>query len=152
MAVAVRRGGLALVLVIIILACSSCQTIKPPRNAVRQQVVMETTGYCKCGQCCNWKRNWLLRPVIAAGPSKGQPKKVGQTASGRKAKAHRTIAADTSRYPFGTVMYVPGWGYGVVEDRGSAVKGDHIDLFFGSHGEALRWGRRKKQVTVWTPR
>jgi hypothetical protein len=40
-----------------------------------------------------------------------------------------TIAADTKYYPFGTRMYVPGWGWGMVTDRGSAIKGpDRIDL------------------------
>lgn len=59
-----------------------------------------------------------------------------------------TIAADTRYYPFGTRMYVAGWGYGVVEDRGGAIKGPRrLDLFFGSHAKAQAWGR--KQVKVW---
>ena len=58
-----------------------------------------------------------------------------------------TIAADTSYYPFGSVMYVPGYGKGVVEDRGSAVKGPHrIDIFFNSHRKALKWGRKKLTI------
>ncbi len=58
-----------------------------------------------------------------------------------------TIAADTKYYPFGTRMYVPGWGWGVVTDRGGAIKGpDRIDLYFESHQDALRWGRKKVQV------
>ncbi len=35
-----------------------------------------------------------------------------------------TIAADTDHYPFGTRMYIPGYGWGKVEDRGGAIKGD----------------------------
>ena len=63
-----------------------------------------------------------------------------------------TIAADTRYYPFGTRMYVPGYGWGVVEDRGSAIKGiDRIDLYFNSHSEALEWGRRRVYVTIETP-
>lgn len=38
-----------------------------------------------------------------------------------------TIAADTTYYPFGTRMYVPGWGWGIVGDRGSAIKGPPAD-------------------------
>ena len=34
-----------------------------------------------------------------------------------------TIAADTEYYPFGTRMYVPGYGGGLVEDRGGAIQG-----------------------------
>ena len=60
-----------------------------------------------------------------------------------------TIAADTRYYPFGTRMYIPGYGWGVVEDRGGAIKGEErIDLFFDSHNQALRWGRRKVPVTI----
>ncbi len=63
-----------------------------------------------------------------------------------------TIAADTKYYPFGTRMYIPGYGWGVVEDRGSAIKGpDRIDLFFHSHDEALQWGRKKVRVTIELP-
>lgn len=60
-----------------------------------------------------------------------------------------TIAADTRYYPFGTRMYVPGYGWGVVADRGSAIKGPgRIDLYFESHREALGWGRKKVKVQI----
>ncbi len=111
---------------------------------------MVVTGYCKCGVCCNWKRNWLLRPVIASGPARGERKKVGVTASGTRARPG-TIAADTRRYPVGTIMYVPGYGYGRVEDRGGAIQGDHIDLYFKKHKQALEWGKRKVPVRIWVP-
>ncbi len=63
-----------------------------------------------------------------------------------------TIAADTRYYPFGTRMYIPGYGWGVVEDRGGAIKGRHrIDLYFNSHKQALQWGRRKVPVTIEYP-
>ena len=60
-----------------------------------------------------------------------------------------TIAADTKYYPFGTRMLVPGYGWGVVSDRGGAIKGrDRIDLYFDSHQDALNWGRRKVKVKI----
>lgn len=139
-----------LVLVLSVAVCGCATRPKPPRGARGVDRVMTVTGYCKCGKCCNWKRNWLLRPVIASGPHKGEPKKVGITASGTKAEPG-TIAADTRRYPFGTIMYVPGYGYGRVEDRGGAIKGDHIDLFFKKHKQAVKWGKRRMRVRVWVP-
>jgi 3D (Asp-Asp-Asp) domain-containing protein len=48
-------------------------------------------------------------------------------------------------------MYIPGYGYGRVEDRGSAIEGDHIDLFFKSHKAAKRWGKQTKRVVIWLP-
>jgi len=130
------------------LTFSGCASVKPPGNVRPFLRTMETTAYCACGKCCGWQRNWYGRPVIAAGPMKGHPKKVGLTASGTKARKG-TIAADTSRYPFGTVMFVDGYGYGRVEDRGGAIRGDHLDLFFGSHKAATQWGRRTLPVTIW---
>ena len=60
-----------------------------------------------------------------------------------------TIAADTQYYPFGTRMYIEGYGWGRVEDRGGAIKGpNRIDLYFDSHQEALQWGRRKSLVRI----
>jgi hypothetical protein len=60
-----------------------------------------------------------------------------------------TIAADTKYYPFGTRMYIPGYGWGVVEDKGGAIKGpDRIDLYFDSHEEAMHWGKRKLTVEI----
>ena len=60
-----------------------------------------------------------------------------------------TIAADTKYYPFGTRMYIPGYGWGVVEDKGGAIKGpDRIDLFFDSHADAIQWGRKKVNVEI----
>ena len=128
--------------------CATTSAPKTPPSAAKNMVV---TAYCKCGKCCNWKRSWLGRPVIAKGKYKGHAKKVGITASGTKAKVG-TIAADTNKYPFGTVMYVPGYGYGRVEDRGSAIQGEHIDLYFRTHKQALKWGRVNTKVSIWLTR
>ncbi len=129
---------------------AGCRGIRPPRRDPDRVAAMEVTGYCPCGKCCGWERNWLFRPVYSYGPNKGQRKIVGQTASGTQARPG-TIAADTRLYPFGTIMYVEGYGYGRVEDRGGAIKGQKLDLFFRTHQQALEWGRQQKSVKVWLP-
>jgi len=54
-----------------------------------------------------------------------------------------TIAADWAHIPPRTRIYIPGYGWGRVEDKGSAIKGpQRLDLFFNSHKEALQWGRK----------
>ena len=58
-----------------------------------------------------------------------------------------TIAADTSRFPFGTKLKFNGNTY-TVEDRGGAIRGNRIDLYFSSHSEALAWGVRYMEVLV----
>ncbi len=127
---------------------AGCQQLRPPRHVAAVERTMTVTGYCKCGVCCNWRRTWLGSPVIASGPNAGKPKAVGVTSSGAHAWKG-TISADTSRYPFGTIMYIDGYGYGRVEDTGSKMKGDHIDLFFHSHAAAQQWGVRRRLVRVW---
>lgn len=131
-----------------VLFLAGCNGIEPPKGVEPVTRTMIVTGYCSCGKCCSWKRNWLFQPVYMSGPNKGKRKKVGVTASGTQAR-RGTIAADTKRYPFGTIMYVEGYGFCRVEDRGGAVKGDHIDLFFNTHKSAGNWGKKKIKVKVW---
>ena len=145
-----RYSALILLLVGLVVVAGCSTGIKPPRKARVVEHHMEITAYCPCKQCCNWKRNWRGKAVIASGPNKGKRKKVGITASGTEAR-RGTIAADTNRYPFGTIIYVPGYGYGRVEDRGSAIKGEKLDLFFKDHRDANRWGRQRKTVKVYLP-
>lgn len=141
--------GAALVL---FLSCTfGCSSIRPPRGVKPVTVTMVCTGYCNCQACCGWERSWwrLGMPVYASGPLEGQRKIVGQTASGRQAR-YGTAAVDRTRYPFGTVFKVPGYGYARAEDVGGAIKGNAIDLWFPSHEAALKWGRKTLKVQVWT--
>jgi 3D (Asp-Asp-Asp) domain-containing protein len=147
----ISRTFLILIGVMVLSGCATGRRYRVPRNHKPQIIQMETTGYCKCGKCCGWKRNWKFQPVVAYGPSKGKPKQVGITASGTRAD-WGTIAADPRHYPFGTIMFIPDYGWGRVEDIGSSIKGQHIDLFFPTHRKALEWGREQKKVKVWKPR
>ncbi|MBO4637876.1 MAG: SH3 domain-containing protein [Clostridiales bacterium] len=57
-----------------------------------------------------------------------------ETATGATCCQGRTVAADWNVIPAGTTIYIEndplgGDGYYVVEDRGSAVTGNHIDIF-----------------------
>jgi 3D (Asp-Asp-Asp) domain-containing protein len=129
-----------------------CAPITQPTNAPAKVARVKTTGYCSCGECCSWRRSWFgLGPaVIASGPGRGRPKEVGVTAARTRARPG-VIAADTSLFPFGTVLEIPGYGWGRVEDVGGAIKGYHLDLYFDSHAEAQRWGVRKKLIRFWRP-
>ena len=58
------------------------------------------------------------------------------------------VAADWRVFPPGTRLFIPGYGEAVVEDRGGAVKGYHLDLFVDSVQEALQWGVKELPVYV----
>ncbi len=124
--------------------------LRPPRGATAREYIVITTGYCPCGACCGWRRNWLGRPVVAYGPDRGRSKAVGVTASGTTARPG-TVAADTTIFPFGTILQIPGYGYARVEDRGGDIKGYHLDLFYRSHAEAQQHGKVKVRVKAWFP-
>ena len=71
----------------------------------------------------------------------------GITASGVKAIEGVTVAMNKS-IPFGTKIYIDGVGERIVQDRGGAIKGNRIDLYFENHQEANNFGRQTRKVTI----
>ena len=72
------------------------------------------------------------------------------TATNTKPK-RGTIAADPKRIPYGTKLYIPEYGHGIVEDTGSALRKDkdniRIDVYMDTYEEAIEWG--KKEMTIY---
>ena len=102
----------------------SSSTTQIPAGESLGEVV--TTGYCNCSLCCG---QW-------AG---------GHTASGTVPKANHTLAVDahSPKVPIGTKIVMNGKTY-KVEDTGDFARyGTDFDIYFGSHAEALAWGKRK---------
>lgn len=92
---------------------------------------MIVTAYCPCTECCG-------------------PNARGITASGRPVSANggKFVAADRD-LPFGTLLVIPGYNDGrptEVLDRGGAIRGDRLDVFFPTHEQARRWGVRRLHV------
>lgn len=136
------RVSTTALLLVLLLALSGCAHYEK-----REMIV---TAYSSDKISTNWRRGRVLpwRKYVASGPNKGERKKVGITSSGTKAKPG-TIAADIRYYPYGTRIIVPGYGKGVVEDTGSAIKGSgRIDVYFKSRRQALEWGRQRLTVKV----
>jgi len=44
---------------------------------------------------------------------------------------------------WGLTIRTPGYGCGSVQDRGGAIKGTHIDVWFSSTQQAIDWGLRR---------
>ncbi|WP_416147078.1 3D domain-containing protein [Salipaludibacillus sp. HK11] len=75
----------------------------------------------------------------------------GITYSGVEVKRdlYSTIAADPDIFPIGTVLFIPGYGYGVVADIGSAIKGNKIDLYYETVEDVFNlWGKKSVEVFV----
>ena len=131
--------GLPLLIILFNLGCT--------RYEKRAMVV---TAYASDPISTNWRRGKILfwKKYVASGPNKGKPKKVGITSSGARARKG-TIAADTRYYPYGTVMKIPGYGKGVVQDTGAAIQGpNRIDVYFRTRKKALQWGRQRLMIKI----
>ena len=91
--------------------------------------LFRVTHYCACQKCCGKEESdpWY-----------------GITATGTTATVKRTIAVDPTVIPYGSevaIFYDDGriCRY-MAEDCGKAIKGRKIDVFVGSHEEALALG------------
>lgn len=104
-----------------------------PLNPTQAKLVRFTvTAYCPCKKCCGAYAD-------------------GVTASGHVIKAGDRFVAADCKFPFGTRMIVPGYNNSkavTVLDRGGAIIGNHIDVFFDTHAEALKWGRQKLEIKI----
>lgn len=101
--------------------------------------VYDVSAYCPCKKCCG-------------------PTARGITASG--VQVQRGMCAAPKSIPFRTVLYIPGYGKAVVQDRGGAIKAagswykgkklryDRLDVYFPTHKEALKWGRKVLKVEI----
>jgi 3D (Asp-Asp-Asp) domain-containing protein len=95
-------------------------------------VQMNVSAYCPCEKCCGEFSD-------------------GYTASGYKIQKGDRFAAAPRTLAFGTKLRVPGYANDStidVRDRGGAIKGNRLDLYFDTHREALEFGRQQLPVTV----
>lgn len=82
----------------------------------------------------------------------GQTSGTGLAYDGRPARPYHTMAVDTSIIPLGSKVYVPGLGWFLAHDTGSAIHGNIVDVCLDSYGEAAKWGRRTLEITVIPPK
>ena len=97
-----------------------------------ESIEMRVTAYCPCPQCCGEYSD-------------------GITACGYEIQPGDTFVAADRRYPFRTEMLIPGYSsYQPVKvlDRGGAIKGNRLDVFFATHEDALQWGVQYLEVNV----
>lgn len=106
-----------------------------PEPKEPEWIEYEATAYCSCEKCCG---SWALN----------RPDGIAYTASGAVAEQGVTIAADWDVLPPGTIVYIDGLGERVVQDRGGAIKGNAVDIYFEDHDEALVFGRQAVRLYI----
>ena len=99
-------------------------------SAEQGYFIMVSTGYCPCEVCCDEWADGLTYTGDIAG--------------------HGCVAIDPGAriLKMGQRVYIEGYGEGVCNDIGGAIKGWEIDLCFTTHQEALNWGRKKVKVNI----
>lgn len=108
-------------------------------NTVSKVLTVKVTAYCSCVKCCGvWSKDH---------PSRQGTDYEQHTTSGTIPVAGRTVAVDPDIIPLGSKILIDGHEY-IAEDTGSGVKGNHIDIYFDSHEEALEWGVKTLEVEV----
>ncbi|MGI8384723.1 3D domain-containing protein [Robertmurraya sp. P23] len=88
--------------------------------------------------------------VESTGKNPGHPE-FGITYSGVKVTRDlfSTVAADLNVFPIGTILFIPGYGYGVVADKGGAIKGNKVDLYYETVEDVYNnWGKKTIEVYV----
>ena len=53
-----------------------------------------------------------------------------------------TVAVDPSVIPYGSILWIEGYGFAVANDCGGAIVGTNLDLYMRSTDECVNWGRR----------
>ncbi|MFJ7733751.1 3D domain-containing protein [Lysinibacillus sp. NPDC097231] len=105
---------------------TTSRTASAPTNGTGKTLTMRATAYTAYCEGCS-----------------------GITANGTDIRSNpnlKVIAVDPRVIPLGTKVWVEGYGEAVAADTGGAIKGNKIDVFIPTEGQARQWG--VKHVTV----
>lgn len=70
------------------------------------------------------------------------------TSTGTAVTAGRTVAVDPSVIPYGSKIYIEGYGWRVAEDCGGAINGRRIDVAVDTHVNANAMGKNNSGVWI----
>lgn len=132
---------------------SSEKIIKNPVNKVIEKGTKVSKPALKTNKGdFNYKKKISMKATAYTAGFESTGKKPGDkyygiTASGMKAQ-RGVVAVDTKVIPFGTKLYIDGYGHAIAGDRGGAIKGNKIDVFVDTVSEARKWGVRTVNVYI----
>ncbi len=113
---------------------ATAAVLNPVQSDEWKTVRMRVTAYCPCPKCCGEFSD-------------------GITACNHKIQQGETFVAADRKYSFGSEMVILGYNDGnpvKVLDRGGAIYGNRLDVYFDSHQQALDWGVRYIDVKIRT--
>lgn len=92
--------------------------------------ILKVTAYCPCEICCGeWTDGFTYTGDVAG---------------------YGCVAIDPNAgiLKLGQSLYIEGYGYGIANDIGGAIKGWEADVCFPYHWQALEWEIRLVKVYV----
>ena len=104
------------------------------QKCFREYEEFVATAYCACEKCCG---EWAIN---RKGPV------VGST--GMELIPKYSIAVDPNIIPYGSILVDSIGNEYRADDCGGAIKGNHIDIYFSSHEEALNYGRQTIELAI----
>ena len=107
---------------------SAAKTNSSPKESDEQEYTMRATAYTAYCTGCS-----------------------GITANGTDLRTYpnqKVIAVDPRVIPLGTKVWVEGYGEAIAADTGGAIKGNKIDVFIPTDGQARNWGVRTVTVKI----
>ena len=126
----VSVGYIAAILILTAIALPGSKALANQWRTVQ----MKVTAYCPCEKCCGEHSD-------------------GITASGHKIAPGDVFVAADKTFAFGTEIVIAGYANDKpvkVLDRGGAIKGNKLDVFFPTHQQALDWGVKYVEIKVLT--
>lgn len=84
-------------------------------------VKLQGSGLTLDGRIVHWREGDCFEETRCA-----------KTASGRCAKTGRTVAVDPKVIPMGSDLLIEGVGHRLAEDVGGRIRGQHIDVYYGT--------------------
>jgi len=118
----------------------------------KELVIATSRGDTRYRKAITMKASAYDLSYESTGKSPGD-KYYGITASGTKARPG-VVAVDPNVIPLGTKLYIESldntkdYGFAIAEDKGGAIKGNKIDLFFNTNAECISFGRRNVKVYI----
>ena len=118
----------------------------------KELVISTSRGDTRYRKAITMKASAYDLSYESTGKSPGD-KYYGITASGTKARPG-VVAVDPNVIPLGTKLYIKSldhtkdYGFAIAEDKGGAIKGNKIDLFFSTNAECISFGRRNVKVYI----
>lgn len=128
-------------MLLMIMGCNTIELYKQVKKTSKTIVVERDISPIPYKELGEYIISFYCDCLICTKTAKGS-----KTATGAKPKEGKTIACDGNTLKMGDIVYIETIGVRTCEDKGSAIKGNKIDVYMDDHDIANKMGIRKVNV------